>query len=39
MGNLFIYLNLLSSFPVASSKEEDAVIALGLIEFLFLLIF
>ena len=31
MGNLFIYLNFLSSFPVASSKEEDAVIALGLI--------
>ena len=31
MGNLFIYLNFLSSFPVASSNEEDAVIALGLI--------
>ena len=31
MGNLFICINLLSSFPVASSNEEDAVIALGLI--------
>ena len=31
MGNLFIYLDFLSSFPVASSNEEDAVIALGLI--------
>ena len=31
MGNLFIYLNFLSSFPVASSNEKDAVIAWGLI--------
>ena len=39
MGNLFIYLNFLSSFPVASSNEEDAVIALGLIGISFLAYF
>jgi len=39
MGNLFIYLNFLNSFPVASSNEEDAVIALGLIGISFLAYF